>query len=64
MHDLNGCFRKVNQTGGTTYPAPDPGSALEASLDVQWVHAIAPAAKIVLVEATTGSLLGLMTAED
>src|SRR4051794_1193367 len=28
----NGCFRKVNQTGGTSAPKADPGWALEISL--------------------------------
>jgi subtilase family serine protease len=60
----NGCFRKVNQTGGTTYPPHDPAWALEAALDVQWAHAIAPGAKILLVEANAPNLLSLLTAED
>jgi subtilase family serine protease len=55
-------FRKVNQSGGTKYPAVDAGWALEAALDVQWAHALAPAAAILLVEATTNSLSNLMTA--
>ena len=50
----NGCLTKVNQTGGTTYPRTDAGWALEISLDVQWAHAIAPGAKILLVEAALG----------
>jgi len=60
----NGCFKKVNQTGGTTYPRKDPGWALEISLDVQWAHAIAPGAKILLVEADSNSFTNLMAAED
>ena len=55
-------FRKVNQSGRTKYPAVDAGWALEAALDVQWAHAVAPAANILLVEATTNSLANLMTA--
>lgn len=55
-------FRKVNQSGGTRYPAVDAGWALEAALDVQWAHAVAPAAGILLVEAATSSLSNLMTA--
>jgi Subtilase family len=46
-------FVKVNQAGGTIYPKSDQGAALEISLDVEWAHALAPAAKILLVEATT-----------
>ena len=55
-------FRKVSQTGGTRLPAVDASWALEAALDVQWAHAVAPAAGILLVEATTNSLSNLMTA--
>jgi subtilase family serine protease len=61
---VNGCFSKVNQTGGTNYPRKDAGWALEISLDVQWAHAIAPGAKILLVEATTNSFANLLAAED
>jgi subtilase family serine protease len=60
----NGCFQKVNQNGGTSYPRKDAGWALEISLDVQWAHAIAPGAKILLVEATTNSFANLLAAED
>ena len=60
----NGCFTKVNQTGGTKYPRTNSGWALEISLDVQWVHAIAPGAKILLVEASTNSFSNLLAAED
>jgi subtilase family serine protease len=49
------CFQKVNQSGGTTYPAFDQGWAEEIALDVEWAHAIAPGASILLVEATTNS---------
>ena len=60
----NGCFTKVNQTGGTKYPRTDSGWALEISLDVQWAHAIAPGAKILLVEAKSANFSDLMAAED
>ena len=60
----NGCFNKVNQTGGTKYPRADFGWALEISLDVQWVHAIAPGAKILLIEANSSGFTDLMAAED
>ena len=60
----NGCFKKVNQTGGTRYPKSNAGWALEISLDIQWAHAIAPGAKILLVEATSNSFTNLMAAED
>ena len=60
----NGCFRKVNQTGGTSYPRTSSGWALEIALDVQWAHAIAPGAKILLVEAKTNSFTNLLAAVD
>ena len=60
----NGCFSKVNQAGGTKMPKVDAGWALEISLDVQWAHAIAPGAKILLVEATSNSFSNLLKAED
>jgi subtilase family serine protease len=60
----NGCFKKVNQTGGSSYPRTDTGWALEISLDVQWAHAIAPGAKILLVEASSNSFTNLLAAED
>jgi subtilase family serine protease len=60
----NGCFKKVNQTGGTSYPRKDAGWALEISLDVQWAHALAPGAHILLVEASSNSFANLLAAED
>jgi subtilase family serine protease len=60
----NGCFKKVNQSGGTSYPRGNSGWALEVSLDVQWAHAIAPGAKILLVEASSNSFSDLLAAED
>ena len=60
----SGCFKKVNQTGGTSYPKKNTGWALEISLDVEWAHAIAPGAHILLVEASSNSFTNLMKAED
>src|SRR6266516_2168706 len=60
----NGCFTKVSQTGGTNYPRKDAGWALEISLDIQWAHAIAPGANILLVEASSNSFANLLAAED
>jgi subtilase family serine protease len=57
-------FTKVNQSGGTRFPAPDKGWAGEISLDVEWAHAIAPRANILLVEANSASLVDLYTAVD
>jgi subtilase family serine protease len=61
-----GCFvfTKVDQNGGTRYPRRDAGWALEISLDIQWAHAIAPKATILLVEAASNSFSNLFAAED
>src|SRR5271157_475356 len=40
----------------------DPGWALETSLDVEWAHAVAPGAAIVLVEAPSTSLSDMFNA--
>lgn len=42
----------------------DSGWALETSLDVEWAHAIAPGAKILLVVAKSASISDLVTAID
>ncbi|HET7477219.1 MAG TPA: S53 family peptidase [Dermatophilaceae bacterium] len=47
----NGCFRKVNQRGGSAPPAGDPGWGVEIALDVQAVSAACPRCRILLVEA-------------
>ena len=59
-----GCFTKVNQTGGTSYPAGDTGWGGEISLDVDMVSAACPTCKILLVEASSNSFANLMVAED
>ncbi|WMW80039.1 putative Ig domain-containing protein [Undibacterium cyanobacteriorum] len=46
----------------STAPAYDSGWATEISLDVQWVHAIAPLARIVLIEAPDASVNSLTNA--
>lgn len=46
----------------TTAPAYDAGWATEIALDVQWAHAIAPLARIVLVEASDASVNSLVAA--
>jgi hypothetical protein len=55
-------FTKVDQNGGTHYPPTDTSWALETSLDVQWAHAIAPAANILLVESNTAQFNDMLTA--
>ncbi|GHO70528.1 peptidase S8 [Ktedonobacter sp. SOSP1-52] len=58
----NGCFRKVNQTGGTSYPRANSGWAEEISLDLDMVSAICPNCHILLVEAKSSSFANLGTA--
>ena len=53
-------FKVVNESGGSKLPATNPGWAGEISLDVEWAHAIAPAANILLVEANSASLTDLL----
>lgn len=45
-------------------PPYDLGWEFEESLDVQWAHAMAPQAEIVLVEAASSNFSDLMAAED
>ncbi len=45
-------------------PPFNAGWEIEESLDVQWAHAMAPEAKIVLVEAASNSYADLLAAED
>ncbi|MDQ1518559.1 MAG: hypothetical protein QOE80_4389 [Actinomycetota bacterium] len=60
----NRCFKRVDQKGGKNYPSPDKLWALEISLDVEWAHAIAPGARILLVEAKSDRLADVIAAED
>jgi subtilase family serine protease len=60
----NGCFRKVDQNGGTNFPRTDAGWAAEISLDLDMVSATCPNCKIILVEARTNSFANLSTAEN
>lgn len=56
-------FSKVFASG--VKPAQDPtgGWELEESLDIEWAHAMAPSAKIILVEAASDSFSSLLAAE-
>ncbi len=56
-----GCFRKVNQTGGTALPAANAGWAEEASLDLDMVSAVCPNCHLLLVEANSASMANLGT---
>ena len=57
----NGCFEKHVLSKNVKQ---NSGWALETTLDVEWAHAIAPKAKILLVEATTPSGANLVSAID
>jgi hypothetical protein len=57
-------FVQVDQNGGTNYTSSVGGWALETALDVQWVHALAPGANILLVEADTADFSNLFAAVD
>jgi kumamolisin len=57
-----GCFSKVYATGSK--PVANCGWAQEAALDIEWAHAMAPGAKIVLVEAASNSFADLFAAVD
>jgi subtilase family serine protease len=60
----NGCFRKINQSGGTLPPLPDVGWAQEISLDLDMVSATCPNCHILLVETTTNLFSDLVAGVD
>ncbi|MBI3812323.1 MAG: S53 family peptidase [Nitrospirae bacterium] len=56
----NGCFTKLYASGAK--PKANCGWAQETALDIEWAHAMAPNAKILLVEAASNSLTNLFNA--
>ncbi|MFE0464209.1 putative Ig domain-containing protein [Kitasatospora sp. NPDC058965] len=52
----NGCFRKIDENGGSNYPTADSGWAGEISLDVDMVSAVCPNCHILLVEAASANM--------
>ena len=58
----NLCFKRVFASG--VQPQVNCGWSQEAALDIEWAHAMAPNAKIVLVEAATNSFVDLLAAVD
>lgn len=56
----NPCFQKLHAQGGNY--RTDQGWALESDLDIEWAHALAPNARIMLVEAKTNSFTNLIGA--
>jgi subtilase family serine protease len=55
-------FKVVSQSGSTTLPSNNASWDTEISLDVEWAHAMAPQANILLVEANSDSLTDLLSA--
>ncbi len=57
-------FKIVNQNGGSSLPGTDPNDDWpgETSLDVEYAHAMAPGANIILVEADSAADTDLYTA--
>lgn len=60
----NGCFTKVDQRGGTDYPAEDPDWSIETALDLDAVSAACPRCHILLVEADNNGSPNLGQAVD
>jgi hypothetical protein len=60
----NGCFGKVDQRGGTSYPATDASWAQEISLDLDMASAVCPNCHILLVESDSAQFTDLVAAVD
>jgi subtilase family serine protease len=60
----NGCFRKVDQRGGTRYPRLNTGWAQETALDLDMASAMCPNCHILLVEADNNFFSSLAAAEN
>jgi len=58
----NGCFKQIDQNGGTNYPGTNKGWNQEAALDLDMVSAMCPSCSIVFVEATSTSSANLAKA--
>ena len=58
----NGCFRKVYSNGRK--PSANANWSVEISLDIEWAHAIAPQAKVVLIETPSNNLSDLLSGVD
>ncbi|MFK0171624.1 hypothetical protein ACIQU5_22760 [Streptomyces sp. NPDC090306] len=58
------CFDFTQVHAGTTTPDANASWEEEEALDIEWVHSVAPHARIVLVEATDASAAGLYQAVD
>ncbi|MFI1092642.1 carboxypeptidase regulatory-like domain-containing protein [Streptomyces sp. NPDC020917] len=52
----SGCFTKVDQRGGTSYPADNGGWSIETALDLDAVSSVCPKCRILLVQGDTAGL--------
>jgi hypothetical protein len=60
----NGCFKKVNQTGGTTYPGTSPGWSAADAQSLDMISAACSSCHLLLVEADSTAISDLGTAEN
>ncbi len=60
----NGCFKKVDQNGGSAIPATNNAWTQEISLDLDMVSAACPSCTILLIEAKSASIADLAAAVD
>jgi hypothetical protein len=60
----NGCFRKVDQSGGQSLPPFERSWAQEIALDLDMASAMCPRCKLLLVEAGSASAASLATAAN
>jgi ricin-type beta-trefoil lectin protein len=58
----DGCFTKVDENGGTNYPAANSGWAYNAAMAMDMISAVCPNCHIMLVEASSGGITDLGTA--
>ncbi len=58
----NGCFKKLDQRGGTAYPRNNTGWAQEQALDLDMASAMCPSCKIVLIQSDSATLANLAAA--
>jgi hypothetical protein len=59
----NKVFQVVYANGSQPSTDPTGGWEVEEALDIEWAHAIAPNAKVILVEASSASFTDLLVAE-
>lgn len=60
----NGCFRKLDQTGGRSYPVANVSWSQEISLDLAMASAVCPNCKLLLIEAKSSGIADMGAAEN